>query len=121
MNRGASGAGWEQFADDYLHEHGMRTLAANFRSRFGEIDRIMCDGETLVFVEVRYRGRGIGPRAVETVDTRKQQKLLRTAQFFLLRNPNWQRAPARFDVVAIDATSDGDVEVNWVRDAFRLS
>ena len=50
-----SGAEWEKTAESFLRSHGLKLLQRNFSSRFGEIDLIMEDGETVVFVEVKYR------------------------------------------------------------------
>lgn len=79
----------------------------------------MRDGDCMVFVEVRYRGRKRLARASLTVDTRKQKKLIRTAALFLSARPQFADCPVRFDVVAIDADADGGASIEWIRDAFR--
>lgn len=119
MTRRAAGRRWESYAFGHLREHGLVPVARNFHSRFGEIDLVMLDGATLVFIEVRYRGPGANVRAAETVSAAKQRHLVRTAEFFLLRNPQWRNALMRFDVIAIDATADEAPTLAWHRDAFR--
>ena len=94
-------------------------LATNFRCRLGEIDLVMQDKRCLVFVEVRHRNAGSLVAASHTVDTRKQQKLIRTAALFLARKPAYATLPVRFDVVAIDIDERGHKRINWIRDAFR--
>jgi putative endonuclease len=42
----------EDFACQYLQTHGLKLLARNFRTRYGEIDLIMQIKEQLVFIEV---------------------------------------------------------------------
>ncbi len=49
------GAKAEKAAENYLQQQGLRRLAQNYQCRFGEIDLIMQDGDTLVFIEVRCR------------------------------------------------------------------
>ena len=118
-NRRAAGARWEQRALSHLCDHGLVPVARNFTSRFGEIDLVMRDGDTLVFVEVRFRGAGAAVDAVQSIDANKQRHIVRTAEFFLLRHPQWREATMRFDVVALDAAHDGAVTLQWHRDAFR--
>ncbi|MEO1594849.1 MAG: YraN family protein [Pseudomonadota bacterium] len=119
MGRRAAGALWEARAASHLCDHGLEPVARNFHSRFGEIDLIMRDGATLVFIEVRYRGAGSRVDAAASVTNSKQRRLVQAAQFFLLRQPQWAHAHMRFDVVAIDARGDGGADVAWHRDAFR--
>ena len=119
MSRRATGAHWEQYALEHLCERGLVPVARNFHSRFGEIDLVMRDDATLVFVEVRFRGAGAAVRAAHTVGPGKQRNIVQTARFFLLRHPRWRQASMRFDVVAIDGTAAGAPELHWYRDAFR--
>jgi len=74
----------------------------------------MQEGETLVFVEVRYRRSNRFGSAAESVDSRKQQKVIRAAQTFLSQNPQRSRYPARFDIVAIEEPQ----RVDWIKNAF---
>ena len=107
----------EAHALDYLVRRGLQEVARNFRSRGGEIDLIMLDGECLVFVEVRYRKSASFMAPATTVDGRKQRKILRTAALFLSRHNRYASQTIRFDVLAI--TGKDKRLVNWVRDAFR--
>jgi putative endonuclease len=86
----------------------------NFRSRGGEIDLIMRDGRTLVFVEVRYRRDAAFGGAVASVDPRKQRKLRAAARAYIQRHPGCAREPMRFDIVGIEG--DG-AEPQWLQDA----
>lgn len=108
----------EQLACRHLERHGLRLLAQNFRSRYGELDLIMRDGDTTVFIEVRSRQQDNLVDSLESIDRRKQRKLIRTAQFYLLSTPSLANRPARFDVVAI--TQQGITsQVDWIKDAFQ--
>lgn len=99
----------------YLKAQGLRLLMRNYRTPGrggGEIDIIMqqTDG-TVVFVEVRQRARAQHGGAAASVAWTKQQRLVRAAQYYLLR---WPRLPAtRFVVVAIDGE-----QLQWIQGAF---
>ena len=114
---GAVGGHAETWALDYLVRRGLQKVARNFRSRGGEIDLVMLDGECLVFIEVRYRKSSGFLTPAITVDNRKQRKILRTAALFLSRYDRYADQTIRFDVVAI--TGDEQRRINWLRDAFR--
>lgn len=116
-DRGAIGAGFEALARNHLESAGLRFVAANARYRLGEIDLVMRDGDTIVFVEVRYRrGDGFGGSAF-SVDARKQRKLVLAAQCFLAAHPALARCACRFDVVAVEGDAVAP-RVEWIRNAF---
>ena len=106
----------EDSAVALLARHGLHPLARNYRCRMGEIDIITLDGDTLVFVEVRQRAHDRQGGAAASVTGRKQRRLIRAAEYFLLRNPQHGLRPCRFDVIALD----GDAPADWIRDAFRV-
>lgn len=106
-----SGAAEEQRAADYLRGQGLKLVARNWRSRFGEIDLICQDGDTLVFVEVRARKAGGFGGAAESITAAKRGRLIRTAELYLAGQA---RQPAcRFDAVLIDGE-----RLTWLRNAF---
>ncbi len=117
--RRLSGDEAENLALKELKRAGLKAVTRNFHCRHGEIDLIMLDGNCLVFVEVRYRGRGSLVEAVATVDARKQRKLAQTAAVYLSRHSEFQHHPCRFDVVGISERDDGDCVFRWLNDAFR--
>lgn len=102
-----------------LRRAGLTLLARNYRCPQGELDLVMRDGDTLAVIEVRYRRESGFGKAADTVDARKQAKLLRATQHYLQQNPPLRRLPARFDVVAITEDSDSAPQVEWIKDAFR--
>ncbi len=108
----------ESVARVFLERKGLRFVERNFRSRFGEIDLIMRDGEVLVFVEVRHRRSSRFGTAAETVDRRKQHKLIRTAEYYLHRHPALAERPCRFDVIAT-STPEGQID-RWIQEAFMV-
>lgn len=106
----------ERRAETYLLRQGLRMIERNYRCRLGEIDLIMRHAETLVFVEVRLRGRSAFGDGIASVGRHKQHRLLRAAGHFLMRNPRWQHAACRFDVIGIERDSD---RITWITDAFQ--
>ncbi len=101
MKTSQSGQLAEQLACEYLVSLGYTTITRNYRCRLGEVDLVMRSPENiLVFVEVRFRQGAFHGSATESVDYRKQQKLLLTARHFIAssRSPN---QPARIDVIGV--------------------
>ena len=106
-----SGRQAEDRALAYLQTQGLVLIKRNFRSRRGEIDLVMRDQATLVFVEVRQRRSLRFGGAAASISATKQARLWRCAEFFLQRFPG---APAcRFDAVCIDGT-----DMQWLRHIF---
>jgi putative endonuclease len=112
MSKTSIGQSAEAVAQSYLQGQGLRPVARNWRCRFGEIDLIMQDGETLVFVEVRLRNRSDFGGALASVTPAKQHRLLAAARLYLGQMTTLP--PCRFDVVAIDARQ----QPVWLRNAF---
>lgn len=110
----AIGADKERLAEKFLTGQRLSYVARNHRCRFGEIDLVMRDSEVLVFVEVRYRRSERFGTAAETVDARKQKRLIAAARHYLLMHPT--QCPCRFDVIAIGARD----EIQWIKHAFVL-
>lgn len=108
------GALAEQVAAQFLQKNGLRLIQRNFRCRFGEIDLILRDGETLIFAEVRQRSRGDFGGAAASIDAHKQRRLILTAQHYLASLP--RIPPCRFDAVLLDAADN----VEWVKNAFEV-
>lgn len=102
----------EAAALSFLLKQRLTLKARNFRSRFGEIDLIMDDAGTLVFVEVRKRSTARYGGAAASITARKQAKLRATAQFYLTRLDHVP--PCRFDALLVD----GNGEFEWIRGAF---
>ena len=106
----------EQIATRFLKRKGFKVLETNFQCRFGEIDLIARDKSCLVFCEVRTRGAGALVPPLESVTYAKQQKLIKTARFYLQLHQ--LDTEARFDVVAVTAEPDGRFTVEHLENAF---
>ncbi|HGO5856014.1 TPA: YraN family protein [Mannheimia haemolytica] len=103
INKREQGSFYEQKARVFLEQQGLRFVAANQAFKGGELDLIMQDGQTVVFVEVRQRKSNRFGSAVESIDYRKQQKWQNAANMWLLKqNQSLETANCRFDVVAFE-------------------
>lgn len=116
----ALGAWGEEQAVHYLRLQGMKILERNFRTAAGEIDIIARHRNWLVFVEVKTRRGVMFGTPQEAVGPRKQQQIIRTAQWFLQTHSVGKLQP-RFDVVAILCQSDKAAEVTHIKNAFSLN
>jgi len=103
----------ESLAADYLRQQGLKLITQNFYSRFGEIDLIMQDDETLVFIEVKKRSAGIGV-ALESISWSKQQKLVRASKFYLTKLG--RDVACRFDAVVINGANT----IEWLKNIIIL-
>jgi putative endonuclease len=117
LNSRQSGAKWEKTAESYLLSHGLKLLQRNFSSRFGEIDLIMEEDDTVVFVEVKYRKSSQHGIGAEAVTYHKQNRISRTAGWYLVMNSQRAEQNCRFDVISIDPQKS-DQGINWIRGAF---
>lgn len=118
----ASGKAAEAFAQQYLQRQGLTLISQNYRCKYGEIDLIMRDKNTTVFVEVRYRKSNRFGSGAETVNYYKQRKLLAAASHYLQRNARAAKHPCRFDVLSLTASPDHATEpyaVQWIADAIQ--
>lgn len=117
LNKREFGSQLETFAKTILLKEGCKIVQLNYQCRLGEIDIIIKDGNTLVFVEVRYRKHAMFGGAVASVDYRKQQKLIKAAQQYLVENKLTNNTICRFDVFAVEGPIDR-LEYEWIKNAF---
>ncbi len=119
--RRAFGEAQERAAAQYLAAQGLELIGANYQCKLGEIDLIMRSPTCLVFVEVRYRRSLTYGTPAESVDYRKQRKLVRTAQSYLKLLRLTNRLPCRFDVLGITpGQTPGSLQYDWIQGAFGM-
>jgi putative endonuclease len=110
----------EQACCQYLQQQGLKLLERNYHGRRGELDLIMLDNNTVVFVEVRYRKNNAFGGALESITASKQQKLRITAEQYLQQETRLKNG--RFDVVAMTGIvqNNGSNHYNfeWIKNAF---
>jgi putative endonuclease len=112
----------EDAALKHLVSNGCRLIVAKYRSRIGEIDLIVEDKETLVFVEVRYRSDTSRGTGAETITATKQRRIIRTAEYFLINHKKYQDSACRFDVISMSGSMSGSMKdsIDWIKRAFTL-
>lgn len=113
-----SGREYEQLAQCFLQKRGCKPVAANYSCRMGELDLVMKTAKVLLFVEVRFRDHQCYGTALESVDRRKQRRIILAARHFLLHYPAYQDFPCRFDVVGMHRDSKGTLQFEWITAAF---
>lgn len=108
----------ERYAEQYLSEQGLTLIERNFHSRQGEIDLIMLDGDTYVFIEVKYRKSKKFGGAISAVPASKQKKVKHCVTFYLHQSGlNEYNTPCRVDVIALEGDITGP-DVTWLKNAF---
>lgn len=122
INSQVFGNAQESKAARYLASQGLKLLCRNFSSRHGEIDLIMTDSNTLVFVEVRYRRSEHFGGALNSVTSIKQKRIRLTAAHYLQTHPQLQ-CSCRFDVIGLThatttATNAAALRFDWIKNAF---
>ncbi|HEX7128602.1 MAG TPA: YraN family protein [Rhodanobacteraceae bacterium] len=119
MSARAAGDAFEDRALEHLQRAGLKLLARNFATRFGELDLVMRDADSVVFVEVRYRRHLSFGGGAASVGAAKRERIVRAAHGFLQANPKWSAMPCRFDVVAFDGDARA-AECDWIKAAFEV-
>jgi len=109
----ARGAAAEAAAAQFLVRRGLTVMCTNYRCRRGEIDLVLRDGASIVFVEVRLRTNPSFGGAAESIGARKRGRIVAAARHYLAGKPE---SPCRFDVVLLDRLQPPRIE--WIRDAF---
>lgn len=115
LNKRSQGQHYEAVAEKHLSSCGLVIIERNFLVKGGEIDLIMRDGTTIVFVEVRYRKSQAYGHAAETVTRSKMQKLIKAANLWLMKNGlSAYSTDFRFDLIALH---DQGKQVEWIKNA----
>jgi putative endonuclease len=112
------GLRFEDQARGYLQARGLLLLQSNYRCRFGEIDLLMRDGDTLCFIEVKFRKSLLFGGAAAAIPASKQRKIIKTALFYLSVHKHLANQPARFDALLIQRQADGSNQIDWIQNAF---
>lgn len=126
MNTQKLGHHIESLVQDYLRRQKLKRITRNFRCCFGEIDLIMKDKNVLVFIEVRYRQSLQFGNSLESIHAMKQNKIMKTAEYYLSSQRLSEKIACRFDVVGVKpitqkllAVSKLDsAQVEWIKNAF---
>ncbi|MBT4520571.1 MAG: YraN family protein [Halieaceae bacterium] len=115
----SKGDRYEALARQWILGRGMQVLENNYTRKTGEIDIVAIDNGDLVFFEVRARRNTRFASAAESIDRRKQTRILQTAQLFLQSHKQWAHMPCRFDVLTFEPRqSHAESTIRWIRAAF---
>ena len=106
---------YEHQAEQYLIQHGLKAIERNYLCKYGELDLIMRDGQTLVFVEVKFRKNALRGGANYALSKQKQQRLRRTISHYLAEKKISHQA-MRIDYVAI--TGELNSTLNWFKNIY---
>ena len=101
LNSASLGKKGEEQAAAALEKAGMEIIAKNVRSKYGEVDIVAAEGDTIIFVEVK-AWSAFGPENLQySINERKQQKIIKTAKYFLSKNRKYNNMTIRFDIVFV--------------------
>ena len=107
----------EQFAKRYLVKQGLLFVTKNFHCRRGELDLIMLDGDTYVFIEVKYRKNRCFGGAIAAISRSKINKIKQSIVFYLHQaGLNEYNTPCRIDVITLQGNINHP-HVNWLKNA----
>lgn len=115
----STGFAAEKFACSYLVDQGLKLLMRNYRCKNGEIDLIMQEDDTIIFIEVRFRANTTYGSGSETVTKQKQYRIIKTALFYLKQKQLLEKNSCRFDVVSV-TQHDLQPTLEWIKDAFQV-
>jgi len=108
----------ELLAQEFLTGQGLTFVERNYHCRQGEVDIIMLEGDTYVFIEVKYRKSNTYGGAIAAISASKQKKIKHCVTFYLHQvGLNEYNTPCRIDVI----TLEGDInqpDINWIKNAF---
>ncbi|WP_034772716.1 YraN family protein [Lachnoanaerobaculum saburreum] len=112
MNKRQIGSIGEDMAVEFLKSRGVKILERNYQNRFGEIDIIGREDNTLLFIEVKYRKNESFGYPLEAVGFAKREKIRKMARFFLNEN-HYYHYNIRFDCIGIIG-----LQIEWIKGAF---
>ncbi len=113
------GAKAEKQALCYLKQQGLRLVTHNFACPQGEVDLVMLDNETLVFVEVRFRASQAFGGALSSITPTKQQRIRKAAAQFVQRHKRHRHRHCRFDTITITPNDESwQNPLEWIKGAF---
>lgn len=118
MTSRQTGQDAESIAAKHIQQRGYKVLKRNYYSPFGEIDIIGQLQNCIIFFEVRYRRNADYGSAAASVSLHKQQRIIKTAAYFLTEFSKYQNLEARFDVIGIEGNDKENIE--WLEAAFTL-
>ena len=111
----------ENLAKQYLMKQGLIPVCQNYQCCHGEIDLILSHQTFIVFIEVRYRKSSGFGGALSSISSIKQQKIIRTAEHFLMTHPGLSLLQPRLDVIGLQTTPHNTVLLEWLQNAIEIT
>ena len=108
----------EQQALKFLESKGLTLIASNLRYKFGELDLIMLEQQTIIFVEVKYRRHESYGGALHSLGQQQAIRLQRCAKAWLQKHDPQSKRACRFDLVALSGNFS-DTECVWIKNIFQ--
>ena len=117
----SKGFAYERQAENFLIKQGYLLRDRNYYTRRGEVDLIMTNNQSLIFIEVRYRKNSRFGSAEESITAAKQHKIITSAKEYINRHKLWNMQ-IQFDVVTLTpCDKKNTVQLNWLKNAFTAS
>lgn len=106
----------ESLVAKYLKDKGFKIIERNYRKPWGEIDIVVKNKKSILFVEVKSQeqtgGGGFNFKPEDHFNYRKKQRLIRICKTYLLANNYLEDMEYRIDLAA--------VEVNFILQKAKL-
>ncbi len=118
VNKRAIGNFYEDAVINFLKKKKYKIIKKNYYTKFGEIDIIAKDGDTITFIEVKAREKNSNINPFEAVDGYKQKRIINAAKNFLLKN-NLFNSFIRFDVAGVYIDNSKIQKIEIIKDAFQ--
>ena len=118
VNNRRKGMRYEDRARQYLEAQGLICQQQNYHCRFGEIDLVMRDDDSLCFIEVKFRSSPRFGGVAYSIPKSKQNKLIKSALFFITEHRKFSHFALRFDAFLIQQQAASNDQYNWIKNAF---
>ena len=109
----------ERIVRTHLEKSGLEFICSNYNCRFGELDLVMRERDTLVVIEVRYRRQTVFMQPVASITSAKIRRIACATRHYLSSHPRWRNVSVRFDVIGLHGPL-ANPEMNWIRGAFTI-
>lgn len=103
---------------EYLKNKGLSLIERNFHCRYGEIDLIMKDDKTIVFIEVRYRKNNDFGGALESITPNKKKKVKTSAETYIQTHSISNDVRIDFVAMTQDPNEPTRYSFDWIKNAF---
>jgi len=119
MNKRELGALGEDIASDFLKANGIQIIIRNYFTKFGEIDIIGIEKKTIIFIEVKLRKSFKYGEPLESITSKKLERIRSSADLFLCDNSSYDTYDCRFDVICLTYSKvSATFKIEWFKNQF---